>query len=895
MNSAPIVSVLDYQVVLLNSPISAAALFSVTDPDGDAITMYRFTDFSNGPDSGQFRLDGVLQGNGSTVTINAGQLGSLVYLGGNAIRNEQIRIQAFDGTDWSSPADLRLYTVRANTTAPVVTSMNSTVLSNELIMASAFISALDPDGYPIQKFFIRDRQVNDSYFSLDGNALAQGIYHTIQAADLERLKFNGLGINTDVIDAFAWDGAAWSQASSNVINTIGNFNRPTIDFNEKTVASRSTTSIVDLLNLNDADGNTIKKIRFFDTSPHDFSGYLVRDGVAQPSKQWIQVDFDQVGTIQYVGADRNFDEQIRVRIWDGKFWSSNQTLIMHTVAMPGIGDDFQLEFEQSTPVRINQIFGSVDNGPQPLMYEIVDMTESGPVDDISGYFQVAGQQLGVGEIRQISRQVFENNTFFVTGAYEARSTDEIYARAFNGTFWSGWTKVTVRTEPEFEDAVKLPSQFDPDGYRNWLEYYVLMGRENPLQMTYSFMQDFPLGDGAAPPDVDEMTFGVLNPEQRDGARRALQRIADVTGVTFTEIPDSYVDPVFFQRGGDIRFATYFLDDPTIAQVTDFPNFGGPAGDVWMNRFWMSPNNYEYGDEDFATLLHELGHSMGLKHVDQPFPRLPAATADPRFSVMNAAAQPDPQPWGMMLYDIKSLQDSYGPNENYNAGDTVYSVSGYWNGRTDFFESLWDAGGNDTISAQGTSQSAIIDLRQGGLSSIAGTDDNVSVAFGADIENAIGSSFDDRLIGNPLNNTLNGGIGDDTLNGGVGNDMLIGGGGNDRFIWGIGDGNDTIYEDQKSGRDTLEITDFPTISILQDDFRFRTSGRDLIIDLTLNDGFVQNSLRITNQRWGAWQVESLELGNQRIDLTNLYSQATPESQSFKTINQSSIFGSLVVPT
>ncbi|MES2677735.1 MAG: calcium-binding protein [Pseudomonadota bacterium] len=59
-----------------------------------------------------------------------------------------------------------------------------------------------------------------------------------------------------------------------------------------------------------------------------------------------------------------------------------------------------------------------------------------------------------------------------------------------------------------------------------------------------------------------------------------------------------------------------------------------------------------------------------------------------------------------------------------------------------------------------------------------------------IENLIGSNFNDNLTGNNLNNVIDGGSGNDIINGGAGNDKIIGGAGAD--IIDGGDGIDTIH-------------------------------------------------------------------------------------------------------
>ena len=73
-------------------------------------------------------------------------------------------------------------------------------------------------------------------------------------------------------------------------------------------------------------------------------------------------------------------------------------------------------------------------------------------------------------------------------------------------------------------------------------------------------------------------------------------------------------------------------------------------------------------------------------------------------------------------------------------------------------------------------------------------------FITNVENLVGSQFDDTLIGNFDDNTLNGGDGDDTIHGGGGKDTLIGGG-----------GRDTLYSDNSladfDGGTGIDTADF----------------------------------------------------------------------------------------
>jgi VCBS repeat-containing protein len=73
-----------------------------------------------------------------------------------------------------------------------------------------------------------------------------------------------------------------------------------------------------------------------------------------------------------------------------------------------------------------------------------------------------------------------------------------------------------------------------------------------------------------------------------------------------------------------------------------------------------------------------------------------------------------------------------------------------------------------------------------------------------IQNLIGSNFNDHLTGDQGNNVLNGGLGNDVLNGGAGDDLLIGGPGNNTLTG--GPGHDTFqWQAGNTGHDT--VTDF----------------------------------------------------------------------------------------
>ncbi len=152
----------------------------------------------------------------------------------------------------------------------------------------------------------------------------------------------------------------------------------------------------------------------------------------------------------------------------------------------------------------------------------------------------------------------------------------------------------------------------------------------------------------------------------------------------------------------------------------------------------------------------------------------------------------------MVYDILAIQKFYGANMAYRTGDDTYA----FDPAAPSFEAIWDAGGTDTFSVAAFSGGCTVDLKPGAYSSLAyntvSLSQNIGIAFGCTIENALGGAGGDTLLGSEIANLLDGGAGADTLRGAGGNDTLIGGAGQDLLDGGAGrdmlqggDGGDTF--------------------------------------------------------------------------------------------------------
>ncbi|WP_448109275.1 M10 family metallopeptidase C-terminal domain-containing protein [Pseudomonas azerbaijanoccidentalis] len=267
----------------------------------------------------------------------------------------------------------------------------------------------------------------------------------------------------------------------------------------------------------------------------------------------------------------------------------------------------------------------------------------------------------------------------------------------------------------------------------------------------------------------------LTTAQQNAVVSALGAWSAVANITFTQTTDNVFGV------GDLRFAGYAQMDGQTAAWAYLPSDAPRGGDVWIGPQTNSPTPTK-GSYDYLTFVHEIGHAIGLKHPFSPNPMnstvLDPLLDDVALTVMSYNDSYSYQPTTPMLLDILAIQSLYGANTQWMTGNTVYS----WAPTQSVFETIWDAGGVDTIDGRNQLAAVRIDLNEGAFSQIgqaftnlndgSSFNEGLAIAYGAKIENAMGSDFDDVLIGNSLNNLLNGSAGADTMSGGAGNDTYV---------------------------------------------------------------------------------------------------------------------------
>jgi len=379
-------------------------------------------------------------------------------------------------------------------------------------------------------------------------------------------------------------------------------------------------------------------------------------------------------------------------------------------------------------------------------------------------------------------------------------------------------------------------------------------------------------------------LSAFRPDQIAFARKAIGLWDDLIAPSFREVNG---------RGADIQFANSW--DPAQAYAYYPSEQGGYKylGDVFIadaRSYFDGDGNLifegNYSNADLSlggygqtTIVHELGHSIGLSHPGNYNydPNLPLNYANyaeyaqdsEQYSIMSYWSGSETGArivnWGTfffnneqtpLLHDILVAQVKYGADPTTRAGNTVYgfnSTAGKdvydFNLNPFPYLSIYDAGGIDTLDMSGFRASMVINLNGGEFSSagqgqittaftaqalqplndafeftygipdyyapvsqttinavmnsymtanansiaadwghagVRATEyENISIAYGTVIENAIGGAFRDLIVANAASN------------------VLTGGGGADVFVFQHG-GTDTIT-DFAVGSDKLDLS------------------------------------------------------------------------------------------
>lgn len=853
---------------------------SVEDLDPDStVVRYRFRDNNATASSGFFVFQGERVDANIWFTVEASELNQLFYRAGLVISAESVGAQAFDGQFWSEGAFGIVATTSVNDMAPTVSLSNFNVLATEPIRIDQFIEASDANGDLIETYWLVDRRSNDNggFFTVGGVRQESAVWFSVSADELSTVRyFGGTFGQTENIGVRVSDGRFLSSVDQGLARTLANRFQPEVTAFDVSIALNRQTSLANMFGFDDQDGNSAKFYNIIDTGSNPQSGAFFRNGVELAANTTHRVLASELNTISYRASAIPTLENFRIQAFDGRFLSSFSTATVSSIQRPNVTFNSVLSLNDFEFVSFTDLVQETPGAPPAFVWEIIDLNES----NISADLVLNGQTLEAGRVHTLTALQLDNLQIRGGSSADAgRIFDQFVFRSSNGTF-GDWRRLDVDTTDVAEDAL--------------LDF----GRWEDTNLTFSFPNFLPdqhvggfAGNGFTP----------MNAVQRQAVREILQHLSDLTNLTFTEVSGT--------EGGTLEYFNAAL--PAGVLGVGFPPETAPsevAGDFIITNVGNVPDPVA-GNDFYEVILHELGHTVGLKHPDNQTgagepPLLPPSLQDSRFTVMTSIAGPPNGSSGAVfnrtfqLFDVLALQRLYGANPTFNNDDT--QIRGEFQNDSRF-HLIYDTGGYDTINRTVDTVDAVFNLNEGQYSSLGGEIDNTSILYGTRIEAARGGSGDDQFFGNELNNLLIGNDGADFFRGDGGRDVLRGLAGNDTYQWALGDGFDIINEDRGAGRDVLEIVGYAGLDDFSEDIAFRRIGRNLNINFNVDLGLSQGGITITNQEWGGSRIETLRFvdteGEQivpDVDLTSIFTSAVSRSQRFEVTEFAGSFGNIAVP-
>lgn len=254
-------------------------------------------------------------------------------------------------------------------------------------------------------------------------------------------------------------------------------------------------------------------------------------------------------------------------------------------------------------------------------------------------------------------------------------------------------------------------------------------------------------------------------------------------------------------------------------------YPGLAGDMYLNVNSQANYlpSYDPGSAGWTLLMHEIGHTLGLKH-----PHDDGGAGRPTFyelgfnnldlDVFSVMSYNDDADWNLitrdpatpMILDVLALQALYGKNLTTYAGNSAHYITNTGN-----YSTIWDASGIDVVNASNASEGWVITLPTEAWSTVVDTKVGAAVPvsqftstspttfkwLAGNFENVAGSNFNDVITANQFDNKIFGGGGNDYIDGGSGFDTAYYSGQMSRYQGSVGD--QTIISDAATNGDGVD--------------------------------------------------------------------------------------------
>ena len=347
----------------------------------------------------------------------------------------------------------------------------------------------------------------------------------------------------------------------------------------------------------------------------------------------------------------------------------------------------------------------------------------------------------------------------------------------------------------------------------------------PVIVTYSFPTSLPASDTSVPnfTAATDASFVPFSAAEQAQAIAALGEWAAASQIVFVQVAPGKGDINF----SNVNFGTLSGSSSDVAGIgyNPFGNwnyYSKPyfttdltyAGDVFMNTQDQNAD----GSVSYATLLHEVGHAIGLKHptlaiddyATQVFEDNVLSADDPTLTIMSTLPDPAADPHLLPL-DLAAAAAIYGAPGSGAAGtptgpgEVVTATTGIVTGSNSVSSWSWNA---DTQTMTQTAATADDVIHGTSVNDIIHAGSGTDYLFGLNGTNTLyggtSSTSVDYLYGGPDSDTLNGGAGINYLYAGAGTEVLNGGAGTNTFYDGGADGFGGGGLDTLNGRGANDI-------------------------------------------------------------------------------------------
>ena len=450
------------EITSLNLPIM------VTDPEGDPVVTYRFTDVGTGATSDELWYLGAANNGylpqGGTVDVPVVQLSGFWVGGGSVKGTDTLQVQVYDGYQWSTAQNITVIT----DAPPTVTAQTTNFGSSQTVALSSIFSATDADGDSITQYQVSDTSIGGSRLLLNGVQQTENTVFTISAANLNQWSIATASASHNINDfqIAAYDGTAWSAPVTIDVLT-GTDSVPVVAAAGPVLLKVSQwLDLGATLNLpvsiTDADGDTTVSYRFTDLGSGSNTAQLWYGTGFVAQGGTVTVPAAQLANLWMLGGSAAGADTLAVQVYDGYAWSAAQDItvttraINHAPAISVLGTSSGL----NQTIAASSVFTASDaDGDAIRAYKVTDATAGGARLLLNGIQQAENTPIIVSDLSQLSILTSSVN----------RSVNAFTVQAYDGLDWSPLATINLTSAlPDNPSVVTVNGSFMV-APNNWLD------------------------------------------------------------------------------------------------------------------------------------------------------------------------------------------------------------------------------------------------------------------------------------------------------------------------------------------------------------------------------------------------------------------------------------------